>query len=181
MCVRFPDAVRKAMLLDISPTLEMYAGTNQAFATAYFHWFLLIQPEPFPEDLLSAAPGRFLEYAMKGRHPGTMFHPEAWEEYERAFAERESVRGACEDYRAGATVDLEEQREEMEKGWRIRCPLWVVWGKQGVVEKIFDCVNDWKKVCDAEVSGEAVDCGHYIPEELPDVVVKHVKEFFVEQ
>ena len=40
--------VERLMLLDIAPTLAMYEATDRAFATAYFHWFFLIQPEPLP-------------------------------------------------------------------------------------------------------------------------------------
>ncbi|WP_163317730.1 alpha/beta fold hydrolase, partial [Enterobacter hormaechei] len=37
-----PEAVTRLMLLDIAPTLAMYEGTTEAFARAYWHWFLLI-------------------------------------------------------------------------------------------------------------------------------------------
>jgi pimeloyl-ACP methyl ester carboxylesterase len=43
-----PQAVERLMLLDIAPTLDMYAGTNATFARQYFHWFFLIQPARYP-------------------------------------------------------------------------------------------------------------------------------------
>jgi haloacetate dehalogenase len=30
----------------------MYEQTNEAFARAYWHWFFLIRPAPFPETLI---------------------------------------------------------------------------------------------------------------------------------
>ncbi len=47
-----PDAVTRLCLLDIAPTLDMYAATDMVFATAYYHWFHLIQPEPLPERMI---------------------------------------------------------------------------------------------------------------------------------
>ena len=93
----------------------------------------------------------------------------------------ETVHGMCEDYRAGAGVDLEEAREDVRLGRKIVCPLRVLWGRKGVIEKMFDALAEWREVCgEAGVSGESVDCGHYIPEEAPEAVVKHIKEFLRE-
>ncbi|MFX8067261.1 hypothetical protein ABTK78_19450, partial [Acinetobacter baumannii] len=56
-------------LLDIAPTLAMYEGTTEAFARAYWHWFLLIQPAPLPERLIEADPAAYLRDGM-GRRGG---------------------------------------------------------------------------------------------------------------
>jgi haloacetate dehalogenase len=53
LALDFPGAVRKLAGLDISPTLRMYERTDMALATAYYHWFFLIQPAPFPEMLIA--------------------------------------------------------------------------------------------------------------------------------
>ena len=84
----------------------------------------------------------------------------------------------CEDYRAAATIDLVHARKDIAEGRKIKCDFRVLWGKRGVIEKSFDALALWREVCDGEVSGEAVDAGHYIPEEVPDLLVRHIKEFF---
>jgi hypothetical protein len=87
----------------------------------------------------------------------------------------------CNDYRAAATVDLDEARKDLDAGRKIRSPLRVLWGKRGVVERCFNCLEDWKAVTDegVPVDGHAVESGHYIPEEVPDDVVSNVLDFFV--
>jgi haloacetate dehalogenase len=99
--------------------------------------------------------------------------------YVRQLGEKESVHGMCEDYRAGATVDLDEQRRDIEDGRNIKCSVRVLWGRKGVVGKLFDALKEWREVSDGSVEGEALDCGHYIPEEKPDEVIRHVRKFFV--
>ncbi len=99
--------------------------------------------------------------------------------YVSMLASPEAVHGMCEDYRAGATVDMEEARNDLEVGRLLESPLRVLWGKKGVIEKTYNAISEWKEVhATGQVDGESVDCGHYIPEEAPDVVVKHVREFF---
>jgi len=156
----------------------MYAYTNQLFATAYFHWFFLIQPAPFPEDMILAAPSTFGKKQLGGMHaPLSQFHPDALNSYMAQLEDPEAVHGMCEDYRAAAGVDLEEARGDLEKGRKIKCPIKVLWGKYGLIEKCFDAVKEWQGVSDAEVQGEVVECGHYIPEEKPEVVLQSVREF----
>jgi haloacetate dehalogenase len=180
LCVDFPAAVKKAIFLDIAPTLAMYSQTNFDFARAYFHWFLLIQAPPFPENCILHDPPAFARQFMGGRYAGIdMFDERALAEYLRVLGEWEAVHAMCEDYRAGAGIDMEEAAADIAAGRQVRCPLRVLWGRHGVIEKCFDALREWKAVHETgEVSGENVDCGHYIPEEKPDVVVKHIKEFF---
>jgi len=179
LCVDYPQAVRKVILVDICPTLAMYNKTDQEFATAYFHWFLLIQAAPFPETIITHSPMAFAERFF-GRAGMCVFDHECLAYYISMLANPEAVHGMCEDYRAGASIDMEEARKDIEANRLVKCPVRVLWGKKGVIEKSYDAISEWKEVhASGEVDGRSVDCGHYIPEEAPDVVVEHIKDFFV--
>ena len=181
MALDYPDQVERLMLLDIAPTLEMYENTDRAFATAYFHWFFLIQPEPLPETLLAAAPEVYVERVMGSRHAGLdVFAPEAMAAYKQAFADPATIHAVCEDYRASATIDLERDRDDMERGHKVACPLRVLWGEFGVIEQCFAPLEAWRRVA-RDVSGRALACGHYIPEEAPDELYDEILSFFEAQ
>lgn len=185
LCVDHPDRVRAAVFLDICPTLAMYEATDRRFATAYFHWFLLIQPHPLPETMILGDPRRVAEMFMGGRQGEdvglSIFEKECWEEYVGNLSDPDAVHAMCQDYRAAATLDLEEQRRDLAGGRRIRCPLRVLWGRLGVVEACFDAVAEWRRVAEegVPVDGYAVESGHYIPEQAPQEVVKAIRELFV--
>ena len=68
LCRDHPEAVERVAVLDISPTATMFGRTDQAFATAYYHWFFLIQPAPFPETLIGHDPKYYLPWTSGGRH-----------------------------------------------------------------------------------------------------------------
>jgi haloacetate dehalogenase len=171
-----PQAVDRLMLLDIAPTLAMYEGTTEAFARAYWHWFFLIQPAPLPERLIEADPIAYLRDGM-GRRGGGFFAPEAWAEYERCIAKPATAAAICADYRAGAGIDLVHDRADRDAGRRVSQPLRVLWGASGVVGRCFEPLELWRAVAD-DVSGRAVDSGHYIAEEAPDVVLAEAQAFF---
>jgi haloacetate dehalogenase len=173
-----PDAVTKLMTLDICPTLAMYEQTDMAFATAYWHWFFLIQAAPLPERLIGADPVFFLTQFMGKRSAGLgPFAAEAWQGYMRDMHDPACVHAMCEDYRAAATIDLAHDRADLAAGRKLSCPLRVLWGKYGVVERCFKPLEEWHKVADS-VSGHALECGHYIPEEAPEALVAEIENFF---
>lgn len=177
LAMDFPQSVRKLMVLDISPTLTMYDNTTMEFAKGYWHWFFLIQPEPVPETLIGANPEYWLKNHM-GRHAGTgIFLPDRWSEYLAGASNPQSMHAMCEDYRAAASIDLVHDREDRKHGKSLQMPLRVLWGEHGLVNKCFKPIEDWKTVAQ-EVSGKAVPCGHYIPEELPELVIEEAKSFF---
>jgi haloacetate dehalogenase len=157
----------------------MYEQTSQQFATLYWHWFFLIQPAPFPETLINASPLAYLRRTI--RAAVGQFEPQAWAEYERCIQNPETVRAMCEDYRASATIDLEHDRADNVSQRRIQCPLQVLWARHGVIEQCFDPLAEWRKLCclPTQVSGYAVDCGHYIPEEAPQAVIEAALKFFL--
>ena len=173
-----PQAVQRLMLLDIAPTLAMYANTSEAFARAYWHWFALIQPAPLPEALIDSDPSRYVRSVMGGRHAGlTPFTPEALAEYERCAAIAGTGTSICEDYRASAGIDLEHERADVAAGRRITQPLHVLWGEHGAVGRCFDVLALWRERA-TQVTGEALPCGHYLAEELPEQVAAQALNFF---
>ena len=172
-----PQRVRKLMLLDIAPTLAMYEKTDRAFATAYFHWFFLIQPAPLPETLIEASPSAYITRTMGGRHAAMeAFDPAAIAEYQRCLAQPGAAHALCEDYRAANGIDLEHDRADRAAGRRLSMPLEVLWGRHGVIERCFDPLAEWRAVA-SDVRGEALACGHYLPEEAPDAVFRHLTAF----
>jgi haloacetate dehalogenase len=173
-----PQAVSRLMLLDIAPTLSMYEQTGLDFATAYWHWFFLIQPPPLPEALIESDPVRYLRSVMGKRHAGlSAFAPEALAEYERCIQIPGTARGMCEDYRASASIDLVHDRADVAANRKLHQPLRVLWGEHGVVGKCFDVLALWRARADA-VSGRPTPCGHYIAEEAPQDVINEAVEFF---
>ena len=171
------ERVRKLVTLDIAPTLAMYEQTTMEFAKAYFHWFLLIQPAPFPETLMAADPEFFLKSFMGKRSAGLgHFAPEAFAEYLRCFKLNDTPHGICEDYRASATIDLDHEREDLAAGRMIECEMLVLWGADGAVEKCFRPRDEWRKLA-RNVRGHALPCGHYIPEEAPERLLAELNAF----
>ena len=176
-----PGAVAKLCVIDIAPTLTMYERTDMAFATAYYHWFYLIQPQPLPERQIGADARWYLRWTLSGWGGlgGLDFvEPEALADYEAGFCTPEGVHGACEDYRAAASIDLVHDRASRASGQRVACDLHVLWGERGVVARLFQPLADWRAACDGAVTGRAVAAGHFIPEELPQLTASELAGFF---
>ena len=173
-----PQAVQRLVVLDIAPTLAMYEGTTEAFARAYWHWFFLIQPAPLPERLIEADPAGYLRDVMSRGAAGlTPFDARAMAEYDRCLALPGAAHATCEDYRAAAGVDLVHDRADRDAGRKLPMPLLALWGAHGVVQRCFDPLAEWRRVA-ADVQGEALTCGHYIPEEAPQALLERVSGFF---
>jgi haloacetate dehalogenase len=166
MALDHPARVEKAAVLDIAPTKTMYERTDKAFATAYYHWFFLIQPFDLPERLIGADPDFYLERKIGAwGKTENAFGPEALAEYKRCFRNPETIHASCEDYRAAAGIDLEHDAEDLDR--KLACPLLVLWGAKGVVARSYDVLAVWRERA-RQVSGRALPCGHFLPEEAPE-------------
>lgn len=175
LCLDHPARVTKVALLDIAPTLVMYETADRVFATAYYHWFFLIQPFDLPERMIGCDPDYYLEkkIAAWSRTEGC-FTPEALAEYKRCFRDPATIHASCEDYRAAAEIDLEHDREDLES--KIACPLLVLWGAKGVIERCYDVLKLWRARA-RNVSGRALPCGHFLAEEAPEETLDALLEF----
>ena len=172
-----PQAVPRAAVLDIVPTHYIFKTINQQMATTYEHWFFLIQPDGFPEHLIGQDPDYYLTTKLhRWSADATAFTSDAMAEYLRCFRRLEVIHGTCEDYRAAASIDLEH--DEADLGRKVECPLLVLWGGKGAMEKNYDVLAVWRDYA-KQVEGEALPCGHFVPEEAPEATGRSLLNFFV--
>ena len=168
-------AVAALSVLDICPTLDMYEATDMDFATAYFHWYFLIQPYDLPERMIMDDPRAWMDACLQKWSGGHTFG-EAEEAYIAAFQQPDRIHASCEDYRAAATIDLDHDRADRDA--KLDIPIHVLWGGNGVVGRKFDVLDVWQRYSTLPVTGRAMPTGHFIPEEDPDGTVDELIRFF---
>ena len=180
LAVDHPARVQRLCVIDIAPTLDMYAATDFEFARAYYHWFHLIQPHPLPETMINGNPLAYLHAKLGGWGSAGMgyIEPAALAEYERCFCQPDTVHALCEDYRASAGIDLAHDRTSRAQGQKIACDTLVLWGERGVVQRLFQPIDLWQAQCAGRVTGHTVAAGHFIPEELPQQTAAQLAAFF---
>lgn len=174
-----PQRVRKLATLDIIPTHRMFQIVNKEMATNTYHWFFLIQPYDFPERVIGADADYFIRSRFERvKDAAKVFPPEAIEEYVRCFNDPAAIHGACEDYRAGASVDLAHDEADFEQ--KVNCPHLALWSATGYVGRTQDVLQVWREYS-TDVRGRSLPCGHYIAEELPDEAYQILKEFLLDK
>jgi haloacetate dehalogenase len=164
MALDHADRVTKAAVLDIIPTSHFYQHVTQESATAYYHWFFLVQPhaEKIIENNLELFVGR-------GRSPTA-------KEYLRTFRLPGTVHAACEDYRAAATIDLQHDRED--KGKKVACLLLVLWARNAPMDRLFDVPATWReRASNVSPQSKALSGGHNLPEGAPKDVTASLQAF----
>jgi haloacetate dehalogenase len=167
-----PDSVSRLAILDIIPTETMYGSIDQERATTVWRYFFLVQPPDLPERLIGADPAFYLDWTLREwcGTPGAL-DKAAVSEYRRCF-DAATIHAGCEDYRAGATIDLVHDRADQE---RIHCPLLVLWSAHGIGSS-YDVLSIWQEQADA-VQGRALDCGHFLAEERPAETAAELSRF----
>lgn len=175
MAADHPARVIAMSTLDIAPTREMYRDADSGFAHTYWHWYWLTLPNPFPERMIGADPAYFwLHKCGAGKAGLAPFVQQALDEYLTCFGTPEAIHGACEDYRAAATIDIEHDNADTSK---LKMPLLALWGIDGAIEAHFDCLSLWRERAE-DVSGWAIPGGHYVAEQHPDAVLSAWQPFF---
>lgn len=172
-----PDRVERMAILDIVPTHQVYMAAERVMATTYYHWFFLIQPEPLPERLIEGSAEYYLrETFARWLVRADAIGPDIMQAYVEQFLRPGTIHAMCEDYRAGASIDLEH--DEADLGSKLRCPLLVLWGSDGFVGRHYDVLESWRARAE-NVTGRAIDAaGHLLVEEQPEAVLAQLRAFF---
>src|SRR5207253_8617208 len=133
--------------------------------TSNYHWFFLIQPAPLPETLI----GNSVDFFLRGRFANLspqVITPEAYAEYFRCFSNPQTIHATCEDYRAGASIDLEH--DEADRARKIACPVLARWAQGGNTGRMFDVIASWQARGAMNGTGKALPGRHFLPEEAPE-------------
>jgi len=167
-----PERVTRLAVLDIVPTAEALRRADREFGLGYWHWFFLAQPAPFPERMIAADPGAYYRH-----FDAPFFDPEAVAAYRRSADDPATIHAMCEDYRAGATLDYAHDLADLNRTRRIACPVLALWGARWHLEDWYDVLAIWREWAD-DVTGRALDSGHYLVEERPDDTLAELRAFF---
>jgi haloacetate dehalogenase len=182
MALDHPERVHRLAVLDILPTATVWDRADARFALAYWPWSLLAQPEPLPEHVLAAASEAIVDDALGGwGSPAAAFPPHVRAAYIEALADSKHAHAICEEYRAAATLDREHDAADRIAKRRIACPLLALWSARGALEAWYTGsggpVALWRDWSD-DVQGQALDAGHFFPEEIPDQTAEALSHFF---
>lgn len=174
----YPDDLAGVALLDILPVEYVYDHYTAAeIARRYWHWVFHLVPE-LPEQLIAGHEVEYLERFFM-RTPGLlegMRADGAWEAYRAAFLQPGAVAAALSDYRAIYAVDVPRYRAERAAGTRVTVPMLLFWGENGNLAER-PVLDVWRAVAD-DVQGFSIpNCGHYLPEEQPEIVQEHLLVF----
>ena len=158
------DKVTRLAVLDIIPTYYLYTHVTIEFIQSYFHWFNNVRPAPGPENDIKAQ-----TEAQKARAT-----TEVQIEYLRTSSLPENIHAMCEDYRAGASIDLKHDEADLSK--KIACPLMTLWGLKGPMGRIYDVLAIWKDR-GVNVTGKGLPGGHNLQEDVPADVLAELRPF----
>jgi len=164
MALDHADKVTKLAVIDIVPTYTLLHNVTKEFATAYYHWFFLIQPAPFPETLINNS----IEFYM-GRG-----NSEVQAEYLRTFKNPATVHAMCEDYRAAASIDLEHDEADLNR--KVECPLLALWAANGAMGRLYDVLATWKERA-SNAKGKGLPGGHTLQETTPAETLAELRAF----
>jgi haloacetate dehalogenase len=179
MALDTPQAVSAFVSLTVIPTADMWRRADRNFGLAAYHWYLLAQPHDFPERLIGADPDYFLDATLERMALVPDAYADALGAYREAFRRSEVRHAMCQDYRAGATVDLAHDQLDLSEGRKLRCPVMVLWAEHKAPH--ISPLDTWRPWVGALVVGRAVPgCGHLLPEEVPETVLAEVTPFFAE-
>jgi haloacetate dehalogenase len=159
-----PDRVTRLAVLDIVPTYYLYTHVTIEFVQAYFHWFNYLRPAPGPENQLKEE--------IERQAPRMTSEVDA--EYLRVRRDPANIHGMCEDYRAGASIDLEHDKADLDK--KIACPVLALWGAKAPMGRLYDVLSIWRERANI-VSGRSLPTGHNLQEDAPDLVAAELRAF----
>jgi haloacetate dehalogenase len=184
MALDHPDRVERLAVFDIVPTGEVWRRADRDFALGYWHWAFLAQPAPLPERLIGGDPQAFFDLHVRaGLGLGAAadrYPPEVIDAYRRALDDPVAVEAMCEDYRAGASVDIALDDADREAGRQIACPVLALWAARGALPRFYpDVLEVWRPWA-PDVRGEALDATHFLAEDRPEETAARLLAFLSE-
>jgi len=166
----YPEAVTHLVILDAVPIGEALARADARFAQAWPHWFFFGLPEK-PERAILCDPDTWYRNSAKD------LGQENYEDYSQAIHDPNTVHAMVEDYRAGLGVDRRHDDVDKQRGRRVTAPTLVLWASKDDLGELYgDPLEIWRHWA-TDVRGYAMDSGHHMAEEIPEVLASAVSSF----
>ena len=170
------DAVASLSLMDIIPTLHLLEDLKTPVAKAYYHWFFLAQPAPFPETMIAHDPDQYYARCLASWDRGAInaFDPRALAAYRQSWRRPDCIAAMCNDYRAAIEIDIVQ--DAIDRARRVTCPSLVLYGSDGAMARHYDIPAIWASHLD-DMRATAMPGGHFFPDLHPQVTADAVMEF----
>jgi haloacetate dehalogenase len=170
-----PEEVERLAVLDVIPTRAMFGRLDAQLARGFWHWLFHLQPD-LPELLVGDHVESYLRWFFERWTHNRPAVEEAVPEYVRAFSAPGALRAAFDDYRATYPDDLDADEVNAAAGDKLTVPLLALWGATGLTGRL-PVLDIWREYA-TDVQGEAIqDCGHFLPEEQPELVAERLLRF----
>jgi haloacetate dehalogenase len=174
------DSVLSLTVMDIVPTHLLLNDLTRQVAQAYYHWFFLAQPHPFPETMIAHDPDAYFESCLLGWGGATLdqFDPRALAAYRGAWRQPDAIRGMCADYRAALRYDFDDDTKDLAR--RVTCPAMVMFGADGAMARAFDVPATWQDRL-SDMQAQPVPGGHFFVDQFPDITAAALLAFLQSQ
>jgi haloacetate dehalogenase len=174
-----PGRVERLALLDILPTFHVWRRIKEGIVPAR-HWAFLARPEPEPEREIGQNPLPYFEGLLANwsrRGSLDLFDPRALAAYRQGCNEPSRIHAFCEDYRAGAGVDVEQDEHDCALYRTITCPTFLVWSEFYLTASDEAPLHVWRDTFAPDIEGGQVPSGHFVAEEAPEETLALVRPF----
>lgn len=182
MALDHPSRVERLAVLDVIPTGDAFARADIRVALGFWPWWLLAQPAPLPERLIAGDPAAIVDNALSewGSDPAS-FPPYVREAYVNVLRDPSTVHAICEEYRAAASCDFEQDLADRKAGRTIECPVLALWSEASALDTWYATAGgplgiwgEWTN----DVRGRAIAGGHFFPEQNAAETLMELRAFF---
>lgn len=178
-----PERVKTFTSLDVVPSQAAFDHMDSQLSFAWFHWHLMRQPSPLPETLIGNSAKVYLDFLLeRWTAIDGSITDEAYAEYLRCFNNPDTIRATCLDYRG---IELDLMHDEADRGRKLTCPVLLLWGSNMTKRPgwqtgaSLNMLTVWQERA-VDVRGKSLDCGHFLPEELPEETTTELLTFLAD-
>ena len=176
MALDTPNQISSLTVMDIVPTHHLLDQLSKEVAKAYYHWFFLAQPAPFPETMIGHDPDAYFERCLLGFGKATLsdFEPDMLAAYRTAWRDPDSIRAICHDYRAAIEIDFTHDAKDLQR--KVDVPALVLFGADGAMALAMDVPATWADRL-ADMRHASIPGGHFFPDQSPDQTAAALLDF----